>query len=165
MEHNSQCCFSTAFRVHYGFRFQLGDYKFNLVLVLITKSQESTFSHHLKKQAQRKNSFNCCMHKYLNLGGKRGPVPSFRSTTSFLSAWSSENVHALLLDQQVQVCCLRTSPGCLEVASVYLAPMKHLCPLEISGSTLDKDQCEFFLPTCTSVLSFEIAGACLWMQY
>ena len=52
---------------------------------------------HLKKQAQRKNSFNCCMHKYLKLGGKWGPVPSFRSTT-FLSAWSLEIVHALLLD-------------------------------------------------------------------
>ena len=37
-------------------------------------------------------------HKYLKFGGKQGPVPPFRSTTSFPIAWSSENVRASLLD-------------------------------------------------------------------
>ena len=41
---------------------------------------------------------------------------------------------------------------------MYLAPLKHLCPLEISGSTIDKDQCELLLPTWTSVIHLRWQG-------
>ena len=93
--------------------------------------------HHLKKQAQCKNSFNCCIHKYLKFEGKQMPVPPFGSTTSFLclefekcTCFAAGLASASVLSKNIT--------WVSGSASVYLAPLKHLCPLEISGSTIDK---------------------------